>query len=103
MRKRRTRKRLFYLCAVRNEFEAGATQSLRFRRMRVKAAGLVQIQRRNGLVVSHDGTDNDRMSTDFTELKREHLARALRQHTSGEVRFDRASRRLYSTDASIYQ
>jgi FAD/FMN-containing dehydrogenase/Fe-S oxidoreductase len=43
------------------------------------------------------------MSTDFTEMKREHLARALRQHTSGEVRFDRASRHLYSTDASIYQ
>jgi FAD/FMN-containing dehydrogenase/Fe-S oxidoreductase len=40
---------------------------------------------------------------DFTELKRETLARQLRQHTSAEVRFDVAARRLYSTDASIYQ
>jgi FAD/FMN-containing dehydrogenase/Fe-S oxidoreductase len=41
--------------------------------------------------------------TDFTELKRETLARQLRQHTGAEVRFDAAARRLYSTDASIYQ
>jgi FAD/FMN-containing dehydrogenase/Fe-S oxidoreductase len=40
---------------------------------------------------------------DFTELKRTTLARQLRQHTSAEVRFDVAARRLYSTDASIYQ
>jgi FAD/FMN-containing dehydrogenase/Fe-S oxidoreductase len=40
---------------------------------------------------------------DFTELKRETLARRLRQHTGAEVRFDVAARRLYSTDASIYQ
>src|SRR5690349_13575423 len=40
---------------------------------------------------------------DFTELKRETLARQLRQHTGAEVRFDTAARRLYSTDASIYQ
>ncbi|MVW78646.1 FAD-binding and (Fe-S)-binding domain-containing protein [Bordetella sp. 02P26C-1] len=31
------------------------------------------------------------------------LARRLRQHTQGEVRFDRADRGRYSTDASIYQ
>jgi FAD/FMN-containing dehydrogenase/Fe-S oxidoreductase len=39
----------------------------------------------------------------YTELQRDHLARHLRKHLSGEVRFDTASRRLYSTDASIYQ
>ncbi len=39
----------------------------------------------------------------FTELQRDHLARHLRKHLSGEVRFDAASRHLYSTDASIYQ
>ncbi|HVS40397.1 MAG TPA: FAD-linked oxidase C-terminal domain-containing protein [Gemmataceae bacterium] len=41
--------------------------------------------------------------TDFTELRRDSLARHLRKHLAGEVRFDVASRRLYSTDASIYQ
>src|SRR5438067_3625669 len=41
--------------------------------------------------------------TDFTDLKREALAAHLRRHLQGEVRFDAASRRLYSTDASIYQ
>jgi FAD/FMN-containing dehydrogenase/Fe-S oxidoreductase len=40
---------------------------------------------------------------DFAAMKRTALARALRQHLSGEVRFDDTSRRLYSTDASIYQ
>src|ERR1700757_5104816 len=39
----------------------------------------------------------------FTELQRDHLARHLRKHLTGEVRFDAASRKLYSTDASIYQ
>jgi FAD/FMN-containing dehydrogenase len=39
----------------------------------------------------------------FTELKRDALARHLRKHIQGEVRFDRGSRALYSTDASIYQ
>ena len=41
--------------------------------------------------------------TDFTELKRTMLAKHLRQHIEGEVRFDLTSRNLYSTDASIYQ
>ena len=41
--------------------------------------------------------------TDFTELQRKALARHLRKHVAGEVRFDATSRRLYSTDASIYQ
>ena len=41
--------------------------------------------------------------TDFTELRRDSLARHLRKHLAGEVRFDATSRRLYSTDASIYQ
>lgn len=40
---------------------------------------------------------------DFTEQKRDALARHLRRHIKGEVRFDLTSRRLYSTDASIYQ
>jgi len=40
---------------------------------------------------------------DFTELKRDALGRHLRKHLQGEVRFDAASRKLYSTDASIYQ
>ena len=40
---------------------------------------------------------------DFTELRRQALVKALRGHMSGEVRFDETSRRLYSTDASIYQ
>jgi FAD/FMN-containing dehydrogenase/Fe-S oxidoreductase len=40
---------------------------------------------------------------DFTELKRETLARHLRKNLQGEVRFDKTSRRLYSTDASIYK
>src|SRR3990172_12390148 len=31
------------------------------------------------------------------------LARALREAVSGEVRFDRLSRAVYSTDASVYQ
>jgi FAD/FMN-containing dehydrogenase/Fe-S oxidoreductase len=39
----------------------------------------------------------------FTDLQRESLARHLRQHIAGEVRFDSTSRKLYSTDASIYQ
>src|ERR1700676_3031330 len=41
--------------------------------------------------------------THFTELQRNALAEHLRKHLQGEVRFDVASRRLYSTDASIYQ
>lgn len=40
---------------------------------------------------------------DFTELKRDALGRHLRKHIQGEVRFDHTSRKLYSTDASIYQ
>jgi FAD/FMN-containing dehydrogenase/Fe-S oxidoreductase len=39
----------------------------------------------------------------FTGLRREALVRHLRRHLEGEVRFDLTSRRLYSTDASIYQ
>jgi FAD/FMN-containing dehydrogenase/Fe-S oxidoreductase len=42
-------------------------------------------------------------TTDFTEFKRQTLARQLRQHLRGEVRFDTTTRHLYSTDASIYQ
>src|SRR3954451_9216137 len=41
--------------------------------------------------------------TDFTQLQRDTLAQHLRRHIRGEVRFDATSRRLYSTDASIYQ
>ncbi len=42
------------------------------------------------------------MST-LTDLQRDALARHLRKHLAGEVRFDATSRRLYSTDASLYQ
>jgi len=41
--------------------------------------------------------------TEFIEQKREALAKHLRANTQGEIRFDATSRRLYSTDASIYQ
>src|SRR5271166_6319944 len=41
--------------------------------------------------------------TTFIEQQRESLARHLRKHIAGEVRFDEPSRKLYSTDASIYQ
>ena len=37
-----------------------------------------------------------------TELKRTVLAQHLRRHIEGEIRFDATSRRLYSTDGSIY-
>jgi FAD/FMN-containing dehydrogenase/Fe-S oxidoreductase len=40
--------------------------------------------------------------SDFIDLKRETLVRHLRRNIQGEVRFDQTSRRLYSTDASIY-
>src|SRR5437899_11291720 len=40
---------------------------------------------------------------DLTQIKRDTLVRYLRRHIKGEVRFDPTSRRLYSTDASIYQ
>src|SRR5215831_14450229 len=40
--------------------------------------------------------------SDSTELKRSVLAQHLRRHVEGEVRFDPTSRRLYSTDGSIY-
>ncbi|MFL5246043.1 MAG: FAD-binding and (Fe-S)-binding domain-containing protein [Gemmataceae bacterium] len=40
---------------------------------------------------------------DFIDLKRDTLAKHLRRHLEGEVRFDATSRKLYSTDASIYQ
>ncbi|HZU39226.1 MAG TPA: FAD-binding oxidoreductase, partial [Gemmataceae bacterium] len=40
---------------------------------------------------------------DFTDLKCDSLARHLRSHTQAEVRFDATTRKLYSTDASIYQ
>jgi FAD/FMN-containing dehydrogenase/Fe-S oxidoreductase len=40
---------------------------------------------------------------DFATLKRDALVHTLRRHLRGEVRFDDTSRRLYSTDASIYQ
>ncbi len=40
---------------------------------------------------------------DFTDLKLQILVQHLRRHIEGEVRFDATSRRLYSTDASIYK
>lgn len=41
--------------------------------------------------------------TEFIEQKRTALAKHLRANTQGEIRFDATSRKLYSTDASIYQ
>jgi FAD/FMN-containing dehydrogenase/Fe-S oxidoreductase len=41
--------------------------------------------------------------TAFVDQKRAALAKHLRGHIQGEIRFDPASRKLYSTDASIYQ
>ena len=40
---------------------------------------------------------------DFADQKSAALLGHLRQHIAGEVRFDTPSRKLYSTDASIYQ
>ena len=40
---------------------------------------------------------------DFTAQKYDALLDYLRRHVDGEVRFDDVTRRLYSTDASIYQ
>ncbi len=40
---------------------------------------------------------------DFSEYKRNILHQHLKDHLEGEVRFDRLSQELYSTDASIYQ
>src|SRR5262249_21439298 len=40
---------------------------------------------------------------DFSAQKYAALLDYLRRHVDGEVRFDQISRRLYSTDASIYQ
>ena len=40
---------------------------------------------------------------DFRAEKLAHLVGYLRKHVDGEVRFDDTTRRLYSTDASIYQ
>ncbi|HEY7157811.1 MAG TPA: FAD-linked oxidase C-terminal domain-containing protein [Gemmataceae bacterium] len=47
--------------------------------------------------------DNTNTMNSFTEIQRDSLARHLRKHLAGEVRFDAVSRRLYSTDASIYR
>lgn len=40
---------------------------------------------------------------DFAAIRRQSLFEALQRNTQGELRFDDASRSLYSTDASIYQ
>lgn len=40
---------------------------------------------------------------DFRDMQASALQDYLRRHVDGEVRFDAATRRLYSTDASIYQ
>jgi FAD/FMN-containing dehydrogenase/Fe-S oxidoreductase len=41
--------------------------------------------------------------SDLLDLRRRDLARHLGRHTAAEVRFDVAARKLYATDASIYQ
>ena len=43
------------------------------------------------------------VTSNLLELQRDELAKHLRKHVEGEVRFDSTSRKLYSTDASIYQ
>jgi FAD/FMN-containing dehydrogenase/Fe-S oxidoreductase len=43
------------------------------------------------------------MPTDFRDLQRRALERHLKKSIQGEVRFDETTRRLYSTDASIYK
>jgi FAD/FMN-containing dehydrogenase/Fe-S oxidoreductase len=40
---------------------------------------------------------------DFSDLRRVQLKEYLSRHVDAEVRFDETSRRLYATDASIYQ
>jgi FAD/FMN-containing dehydrogenase/Fe-S oxidoreductase len=40
---------------------------------------------------------------DFSDLRHDALCKHLRQHVDGEIRFDVGARKLYSTDASIYQ
>ena len=40
---------------------------------------------------------------DFRDIRNDALFAHLKQHVDGEVRDDGASRRLYSTDASIYE
>lgn len=40
---------------------------------------------------------------DFAPEKRQNLIDQLSRHVDGEIRFDDTSRRIYSTDASIYQ
>src|SRR5260370_16636851 len=40
---------------------------------------------------------------DFIDQKRAALLGNLRKNVDGEVRFDEGARKLYSTDASIYQ
>src|SRR5439155_2700542 len=40
---------------------------------------------------------------DFREMQHDALYQYLKRHVDGEVRVDAGSRRLYSTDASIYQ
>lgn len=39
----------------------------------------------------------------WTQMQRDTLSRLFRKHLRGEVRFDEASRQLYSTDASLYR
>jgi FAD/FMN-containing dehydrogenase/Fe-S oxidoreductase len=43
------------------------------------------------------------VESNLVELQRDELAKHLRKNIEGEVRFDSTSRKLYSTDASIYQ
>jgi FAD/FMN-containing dehydrogenase/Fe-S oxidoreductase len=41
--------------------------------------------------------------SNFQTVRRDSLVRYLSRHVAGEVRFDDTSRRLYATDASLYQ
>ena len=42
-------------------------------------------------------------NTETQTIDSDTLRKDLEQHIEGEVRFDRVSRALYSTDASVYQ
>ena len=61
--------------------------------------------RRGAVVLVGRGAvrDNTPTMSTLTDLQRDSLGRHLRKHLAGEVRFDTTSRRLYSTDASLYQ
>lgn len=51
------------------------------------------------MILKHDSAN----VVDWDHLRRDALRRTLERHVDAEIRFDSASRTLYSTDASIYR